>query len=73
MVSSIELLLRSFLAVVFKWASTYFLVPAATTTVTGLICVGSGQSRPTRHLFAPGGERSLSASNCPHPYNAGGK
>ena len=62
----------------------YFLVPAAATTVTGLICVGSGQSRPARHLFAPGGERSLSAQlppsvqlrpsvNCPHPYNAGGK
>ena len=42
-------------------ASTYFLVPAAATAVTGLICVGSGQSRPARHLFAPGGERSLSA------------
>jgi hypothetical protein len=39
-VSSIELLLRSSLAIVFNSASTYFLVPAAATAVTGLICVG---------------------------------
>jgi hypothetical protein len=39
-ISSVELLLRSSLAVAFNSASTYFLAPAAATAVTGLICIG---------------------------------
>ena len=39
-ISSVELLVRSSLAVAFNSASTYFLAPAAATAVTGLMCVG---------------------------------
>jgi hypothetical protein len=39
-ISSVELLLRSSLAVAFHSASTYFLAPAAGTAIIGLICVG---------------------------------
>jgi hypothetical protein len=39
-ISSVELALRSMLAVTLNSASTYFLAPAAATAVTGMICVG---------------------------------
>jgi hypothetical protein len=73
-VSSVELLLRSVLAIAFNSASTYFLAPAAATAVTGLICVGCAfrpnpflsriisELIPTSALeFAPGASRLIRA------------